>query len=245
MRYRLQIVILAAAALLLGAACSILSYCSSGQRFRAATYNVHYFESGWQGALSTIKILDADVIALQEVLVSGTSPLPLLAHEAGYKYVMSQPYVRYGSSYWVLAFLTRFPVLDRSEIRLGHSRRALRVLLDVKGTPVEFVTMHLTPLAGSSSGREDIMRRSDHRKLELRDLFRWLGPPEGPRLLLGDFNFLRGLPGYWLDEYEMLDDAGYEDADSGFLPLNEDTFPIPDSTRNASGFRLALERARR
>lgn len=205
----------------------------SGVRFRAATYNVHFFQRGWSATQHTLKSLDADVIALQEVLVSGGSPLHSIARNMGYRYVVSQPYVRYGNSYWVLAFLSRYPLLSQSEVRLGQSRRALRVILDVQGQPVEFITMHLTPLAGNSSGRDDVIRRSESRKRELSDLFAWLGPPAGPRILLGDFNFLRGPVGFWMDEYEMLDDAGYEDADGGLFPDNEDTFPIPGETRTA------------
>ncbi|MEQ8351551.1 MAG: endonuclease/exonuclease/phosphatase family protein [Leptospiraceae bacterium] len=237
MRYRIQVrhfIILLLAVSLLGAACLILSFRNSNRIvFKAATYNVHYFHSGWSGIQSTLKNLDADVVALQEVGFSRGSPVGTIARNLNYRYVISQPYVRHGQSYWVLAFLSRLPVLRSDEIRLGHSRRALRIVVDIQGQPVEFVTLHLTPLAGVGSDRQNIMRRSMHRKKELQDLFEWLGPASGPRVLLGDFNLLRGLPGFWMSEYEMLEEAGYADGDGSIFPSNHDTFPLPESTRQA------------
>ena len=221
-----KLIILAVA---LGAAVCILFPPRSGHSgFRAVTYNVHYFRAGVAGIESTLAEIDADVVALQEV--SGGSTLPALAHRLGYRYVSSAPYVRCGSTYWVLAIMTRFAILERSEIRLGNSRRALRVVLDVHGRPVEFITLHLTPLAGPSSSRTDIEARSQSRKREIHDLLAWLSE-DRPRVILGDFNFLRGLPGFWLDEYKLMGD--YTDADGGIFPNNHDTFPIPEETRTA------------
>lgn len=221
-----KLIILAVA---LGAAvCILFPPRSEDSAFRAVTYNVHYFRAGVAGIESTLAEIDADVVALQEV--SGGSTLPGLAHRLGYRYVSSAPYVRYGSTYWVLAFMTRFPVREKSEIRLGNSRRALRVVLDVHGRPVEFITLHLTPLAGPSSSRTDIEARSQSRKREIHDLLAWLSE-DRPRVILGDFNFLRGLPGFWLDEYKLM--AQYSDADGGLFPWNQDTFPIPEDTRAA------------
>lgn len=216
------------------AACLLHFLGSDARTLRAATYNVHYFQGGAPEVERTIQGINADIVALQEVaLINGYSPATGMARRLGYGLVTSQPYVSYGSTQWVLAFFTRFPVLARDEILLGRSRRALRIVVDVDGEAVEFITLHLTPLAGPRSDSTDVRRRSEDRKNEIRDLIRWAGPPGKARLILGDFNFLRGLPGFWLDEYSMLLEAGYEDADGGWLPTNLDTFPIPESTRKS------------
>ncbi|MCB1138214.1 MAG: endonuclease/exonuclease/phosphatase family protein [Leptospiraceae bacterium] len=233
-RRRIFLLLAAFIPAMLLAACLLRFLGSNAISLRAATYNVHYFQGGAPEVEKTIESMDADIVALQEVaLHNGYSPVSGMAHRLGYSLVTSQPYVSYGGTQWVLAFLSRFPVLSRDEIRLGRSRRALRIVVDVEGRPVEFITLHLTPLAGPRSDSADVRCRSDDRKKEIQDLVRWAGPSERARLILGDFNFLRGLPGFWLDEYRMLLDAGYEDADGGWFPTNSDTFPLPESTRQS------------
>ncbi|KAB2931351.1 MAG: hypothetical protein F9K24_14015 [Leptonema illini] len=230
----------------LATAC-MLSSCAAFLRdgkpveFTAATYNVHYMERGIPGLVRTIKGLDADVVAMQEVLSTGGQPASAqIAGSLGYHHVASMPYVNYGSAQWVLAILSRHPIVARDEIRLGNSRRALRAVVNINGRPVEFITMHLMPLAGHIGGMQSVRQRAQSRRTEITDLLTWLGEAKGPRILLGDFNMLRGTMGFYdLDEYDLVSDA-YSDADGGWLPTNSDTFPLPDDTRKKIGERVPI-----
>lgn len=230
----------------LATACMLASCAAllrDGQRveFTAATYNVHYMERGLPGLIRAMKVLDSDVVAMQEVLSIGGQPASAqIAASLGYHHVASMPYVNYGSAQWVLAILSRHPIVARDEIRLGNSRRALRAVVDINGRPVEFITMHLMPLAGNIGGMQGVRQRGQSRRAEIADLLNWLGEAKRPRILLGDFNMLRGTMGFYdLDEYDLVSDV-YSDADGGWLPTNSDTFPLPDDTRKKIGERLPI-----
>ncbi len=200
--------------------------------FSVATYNTHYMERGISGITKTLRESNADVIAMQEVLVVGGRPTSLtIANTLGYRHVSSRPYVAYGDVQWVLAILSRYPIARVDQKRLGRSRRALRATVSIKGKQIEFITMHLTPLSGGR-GAEEVRRRAQARRAELHDLLAWTAKDRLPRILLGDFNMLRGTMGILnLNEYNLLIENGYKDADGGWLPTNSDTFPLPSSTR--------------
>ena len=221
--------------------CAALLRDSPAVEFTAATYNVHYMQRGLPGLIHTIKGIDADVVALQEVLSTGGQPASAqIAGSLGYHHVASMPYVNYGSAQWVLAILSRHPIVARDEIRLGNSRRALRAVVNINGRPVEFITMHLMPLAGNTGGMQSVRQRGQSRRAEIADLLTWLGEAKRPRFLLGDFNMLRGTMGFYdLDEYDLVSDV-YSDADGGWPPTNSDTFPLPDATRKKIGERLPI-----
>lgn len=214
----------------------LTGYCKSVPRinppaaFTAVTYNAHYMNNGLSGFTRTLAPLQADVIAMQEVLVKdGYVTTRTIANSIGYKQINSSPYVSYGNNHWVLSFLTRYQVLFADETKIGDYRRALRVILNVNGHRVQFVTLHLTPYSEKHPLLSSNERRSDSRKKEIHDLLTWIGRPKDPVVLLGDFNMLRGIPGLLgLNEYAMVTSAGFRDADGGLLPTNHDTFPVDE-----------------
>lgn len=187
-------------------------------------------DHGVSGFIQTLAPIQGDVIAMQEVLVqNGWVTSQTIAQNLGYGHVNSAPYVGYGKSMWVLAFLTRHPILFFDERPLGPYRRGLRVLLNIRGQRVNFVTMHLTPYTAERPLTQANKLRSDFRKREIQDLLAWIGKPADPVVLLGDFNMLRGPVRFWgMNEYTLVTGAGYEDADGGFLPTNHDTFPMDE-----------------
>ncbi|HMU82398.1 MAG TPA: hypothetical protein PKE49_12305 [Leptospiraceae bacterium] len=220
--------------------CSSLSPGGPPAEITAITYNTHYMQRGVPGLIRTLSPLQADVIAMQEVLVqNGHVSSQTIAQHLGMNHVSSLPYVAYGNSQWVLTILTRYPVLYVDQRLLGANRRALRVLLNVKGHRVNFVTMHLTPYTNEHPLKEANQIRSDLRKREIKDLLEWIGTPPDPVVLLGDFNMLRGAVRLWgLNEYSLVTSAGYTDADGGFLPTNSDTFPLDEEAKHRAGEKL-------
>lgn len=222
------------------ASCSSLSQSGPPAEVTAITYNTHYMQRGVPGLIRTLSPLQADVIAMQEVLVqNGHVTSHTIAQNLGMNHVSSLPYVAYGNSQWVLTFLTRYPVLYVDQRLLGRNRRALRVLVNVKGHRVNFVTMHLTPYTNEHPLKEANQIRSDLRKREIKDLLEWIGNPPDPVVLLGDFNMLRGAVQLWgLDEYSLVTSAGYTDADGGFFPINSDTFPLDEEAQRRANEKL-------
>lgn len=202
------------------------------REFTATTYNTHYMEKGLEGIIETLIQTNSDIIALQEVLTTNGRPTSIeIARRMGYRHYASQPYVSYGNTQWVLAFVTKLPVAKIDERRLGHSRRALRISVAVDQEIVDLITFHLTPISGSNPSRESVRGRTESRKAEIRELLAWVRP-QRKTILLGDFNMLRGTMGlYGMDEYSLLLNASFQDADGGFFPTNADTFPLVDSTR--------------
>ncbi|MBX7059992.1 MAG: endonuclease/exonuclease/phosphatase family protein [Leptospirales bacterium] len=192
-------------------------------------------QRGLPGIVDALKRIDADLVALQEVAASGSSvSAAAIAARLGYQTVNSSAYVTFGQNSWRLAILVRGQIVGRNEIPLGRSRRALRVTARIRGRQVTFITLHLTPYV---AGGLDLNRRySALRKRELRDLLRFAGAPraDNPTVILGDFNMLRGAPALaGLDEYELMAESGYEDADGGWLPCNDDTFPLESVRQQA------------
>lgn len=226
---------------LLSVSCAGLIGRDPKREFRAATYNIHYAERGLPGLVAAVKGLDADVVAMQEVLSVGNSPVSqIMATALGYNHVASVPYVNYGKSQWVLAIVSWHPIIAHDEIQLGNSRRALRAVVSINGQAVEFITLHLTPISGTLGGMDQVRRRGEARRAEITDLLQWLGSPKRPRIVLGDFNMLRGTMGFYdLNEYNLLS-ALYNDADGGWLPTNSDTFPIPADTRKKIGEKVPV-----
>ncbi|MCB1302975.1 MAG: endonuclease/exonuclease/phosphatase family protein [Leptospiraceae bacterium] len=201
-----------------------------------ATYNTHYSDRGLAGLQNRVGEMGADIVALQEVLASPSyDHARAIAARSNYRSAVSSPYVRYGTTAWLLAILSRHPILKIEEKALG-SRRALRTLIDVHGHNLEVVTLHLTPLAGPNSSTSNIRQRTAARRKELQILIHWLKGSPYPQIVAGDFNMLRATFGILdMGEYSMMLEAGYEDADGSWLPMNSDTFPIPEETRQKVG----------
>jgi endonuclease/exonuclease/phosphatase family metal-dependent hydrolase len=136
---------------------------------RVASFNAHWGLRRKGGGdidlVNVCKSLDADVLCLQEVWrrADGRADHETAARVLGYDLV-DVPVPRDNNrrspaqvlrvdgdrSWWGLAVLTRFPVLARSDHPLGPvvfdaaDRLALKLELDVDGTPFTVVCMHLT-----------------------------------------------------------------------------------------------------
>ena len=130
--------------------------------------------------------LDADVIALQEVLEDAAKGLPnqadTIARALGnysVHFVSTDPEGaprRYGN-----AILTRLPVLaveSRKLEPLDDYRTAIRVRVRAHGRPIDVVNTHL-------AWQEDA---GPVRARQVSDLFSWLPAPGVPLIVMGDFN---------------------------------------------------------
>lgn len=200
---------------------------------RSVTYNTHYMESGLSGIIETLKETKGDVIALQEVLIQGEFPTSaIIAKNLGYQHVASNPYVKGKESSWCLSIISRFPIRNTKEIKLGKSRMALMAEIQIQNRKIFFITLHLTPISGATPDKNQIKQRILSRKQEIKELLIFSKLLKEPIVLLGDFNMLRGTFGMWgSNEYSMILDERYKDADGGFFPTNHDTFPLPISTK--------------
>ncbi|MDV3256631.1 MAG: endonuclease/exonuclease/phosphatase family protein [Sphingomonas sp.] len=134
-----------------------------------------------------------DVIALQEVLEDKARNLPNQAETlaralGGYstRFASTSPEGaprRYGN-----AVLTRLPIIETSSVALEPTndfRTALRVRVDLNGSPADMVCTHLAWQAEAGAVRA---RQVEH-------LLSWLPADGVPLVLMGDFNAALDDPG--------------------------------------------------
>ncbi len=171
---------------------------------RVATYNVHR----WQGASGrtmpdvaragfVISELDADVIALQEVLrpfePDGDDPLGLLCDELdlhlAFAVTRSHRRGQLGN-----AILSRFPITAISVIDISHSpierRGALAAQVGHAGAGLGVVATHLS-----------LIDRTRHR--QVKTLLEHPQMNSGPSILMGDMNAWRNCKGSKELEYSL------------------------------------------
>lgn len=158
------------------------------RRLTVVTFNIWHDRENWPARLPLIldalRQVDADVIALQEVLQDGEllpNQAQTIAQALGYDWTFSsvdaedQPR-RYGN-----AVLTRLPILQqdwKALAPLDDYRTALRVRIDVQGRPVDIVATHLHHTPEGTAIRER----------QAADLLAWLPTDRTPRIILGDLN---------------------------------------------------------
>ncbi|HEO66127.1 MAG TPA: hypothetical protein ENI73_09700, partial [Spirochaetes bacterium] len=198
------------------------------QDITVMTYNLHFFQKGFDGIRKTIERLKPDLVALQEVLVNKKDLSKRLAKDLNYYQVSSSPYVFNGHTKWVLSFLSKKPIKKMAEIRLGRNRRAFRVTIDYDGQVVNFITVHLSPFRWSKS---HILKANTHRsqlrQKEIQDLIRWIERPNKRTVLLGDFNSLKSM-----GELKPLIKAGFKDVYTDLNQVNEGTFRLSQDTQD-------------
>lgn len=162
------------------------------ERLRVATYNVHKCR-GLDGrlrperVLAVLREINADVIALQEVLsIAGRRPeldqARFLAESLGYHHASGANRLVRGGNYGNV-LLSRFPVEKARNYDLsvpGRERRGcLRADLDLGRRLLHVFNVHL--------GTWFIERRHQARRLAAPGLLGGRGW-RGPRIVLGDFN---------------------------------------------------------
>ena len=195
------------------------------KELKVVTYNLHYFDRGFQPILRTIKELNADVIALQEVLVhNGVDYSKLIARKLKYYHLSSSPYVSYrnGKYKWVLSFLSKYPMKKVSEKWLQNYRLAFKVRVSVDGQGISFINTHLSPFTWPKKGvLKANIRRSERRQKEVNDLIQWAGKPLNPSVLLGDFNCLP-----MMKELKLIKNIGYRDVYGELNESHKETYQI-------------------
>lgn len=156
-----------------------------------ATFNIWHDAGGrWPARLklltAALRAVDADVVALQEVLEDARKGLPnqadTIARELGYAqvhFVAVEPEVaprRYGN-----AILTRLPVIEVARRKLeplSDYRTAIRVRVRADAGQVDIVATHLAWQPEASAVRAE----------QLADLLGWLPTDGVPLVVMGDFN---------------------------------------------------------
>ncbi len=156
-----------------------------------------------QRIAEVLRGLDADVIALQEVMNVPGDPLldqgAILARALGYEYVVGGVRQLRGGPYGNVT-LSRLPIRswELHDLTWGRRERrgCLRVDIAAGKTPLHLYNVHL--------GTSFIERRYQARRLVGEEI---VGPRGGRRLVLGDFNeWTRGLATRLLAEnFESVD----------------------------------------
>jgi len=176
-------------------------------RFRIVTYNVHKCRGLDRRVLprrivTVLRELDADIVALQEVLSETTGRREddqprYIAEELGLDWAFGENR-RLGKGGYGNAILTRLPVLLKENFNLSHigreERGCLRTDLSLSsGTVLHVYNAHL--------GTAFHERRHQGRRMVDSDMLR-REDVTGPRILLGDFNeWLPGLASRLLTEH--------------------------------------------
>lgn len=197
------------------------------ERLRVATYNVHKCR-GLDGRTRPERIaevlrqMDADVVALQEVLCVEGHPredqAKFLAGELGLDYAIGENRRLKGGAYGNV-ILSRYPILQSANYDVsvpGRERRGcLRADIAWNGAVLHLFNVHL----GTSyfERRQQARKLLDEQLLRSREL-------NGPRIVAGDFNeYLKGLVTQLLHtEFESADlrlYGGLKRSYPGVLPL--------------------------
>ena len=164
---------------------------TSPRAFTVATFNIWHDAGGnWpvrrRLLADALRDVDADIIALQEVLEDAGKGLPNQAETLARELDYPEPHFvaveeagaakRYGN-----AVLTRLPVIEVARRKLqplSDFRTAIRVRVAAAGAPVDVVATHLAWQADAGAVRAK----------QVADLLAWLPNGGVPLILMGDFN---------------------------------------------------------
>jgi len=178
-------------------------------RLRVMSYNIHV-GIGMDKKLDLARIAEvikrhrADIVGLQEVdrgveRTGRVDEIKELARLTGMDYAFAHNLDYQGGQYGV-AVLSRFPILVIDHRRFANRRERerrgfIRVVVEVEGRRLNFVTTHLD------------YQLLDGRIFETEQLLKALEDVRGPVIVAGDFN--EEPPG---GAYEMMLKAGFADA---------------------------------
>ena len=153
------------------------------------TYNIDASRRGLDGILSVLQSSGADIICLQEANQQGraTDPAPPLIK------AYSRWHSMRGGSNGELLVLSRFPLRNRSEPKLGIYRKCLTCQAEVDGAMVTLVCVHFnTMLKGGGISTRNIPTYAKEalrvRREQAHALSRILRGIRGPLIVSGDLN---------------------------------------------------------
>lgn len=150
---------------------------------RVATYNLFVGAGDFAKTAKAIRGLNADIIALQEVL-------PQTAASLDRELTGDYPYRFFADG---LGFLSRFPIRKPRSVRSNHGMNGfLFAEVDYEGRRFQVANLHLDPLrswtlAGKVTLPLQIVRQGRVHRAELAQVFENLRP-DLPTIILGDFN---------------------------------------------------------
>lgn len=123
--------------------------------------------------VAAIRSIDPDIIGLQEVLGPGQAQELAQALNMNYAYG-AHPASSNGRSWWGLAVLSKYEILEARTIQISGKRSILLSTVKIDGQPVTFVDIHKDHLLYGESSFRNIRRAVD--------------PIDGPVVLIGDLN---------------------------------------------------------
>jgi endonuclease/exonuclease/phosphatase family metal-dependent hydrolase len=184
------------------------SMAAAAPPLRVVTYNIEYGKEGLAKVVETLRRLDADVVALEEVdrgtsRAGKTDQLRRISGElsmhsafAGHERMPEGP--------TGVALLSRWPIVDVKR-HVGPGRLAvLEAEVRVPGRPLHVFVVHLFPTDPLESA-EKKQRHDDYRLREAQKIERLMSRVAGPLMVLGDFNDDTGSPVYQLFSRKLRD----------------------------------------
>lgn len=167
--------------------------------FTVATYNLARLSDENSSTLDVIAVLDADVIALQELSIEAVAALEA-SLIADYPYQALSPHENGFDGH---GLLSRYPILEEYSYPYEPTRlRLQRVLIDLEGVPVVFYNAHPQPVTESWRPPDVMIQRQ-----QIAYIIEQAATDDQPRILLGDFN-----TNDQSSDYQGVISAGYSDA---------------------------------
>lgn len=197
---------------------------TAAPHFRIATWNVLYKNRDIASIIATLRAQDADVITLQELTAGQANALQQqLSAEYPYQLLLpNEPHI---------GILSRYPFVTTA----NPSGPWRQVTLDLRGTPVTLINVHLaTPQLETRDlpvlNREVIVEDYDTRRRarETAELLRVNDSISGPLIMAGDFNTSDREPSYTAFHARLHD--AYRETAWGFgftFPRNISFGPLP------------------
>jgi vancomycin resistance protein VanJ len=180
--------------------------------FRVLSFNTGANAGGGSLAplLRTLRAVDADIVALQEVP-------PATLEQLRIELAAAYPYQEGGAD---AASFSRFPLQRGAELQLGDSPYAGQQLsVNVRGRPVALTNVHVTRPVYRLQWRRQLLPvvrgyNPESRDAQVTELVNRVRAVPGPRLLTGDFNETEWSRPYQLLAAELGD--SYREAGAGF-----------------------------